>query len=95
MRPKIEKRYVFLGSVTPENVEALEKLTQADRDAILASGIEDIGLARATGRLGSRFFTLVGDERFDTSMAKIGKENIEERLRFHISVAVENAISNC
>ena len=95
MRPKIDKRYVFVGSVASENVDVLGKLTQNARDAILASGIGILGLRAVTGRLGSRFFTLVGNEDFDTSMHEIGKENIEARLRSHISESVENAGSNC
>lgn len=91
MRPKVEKRYVFIGSVGSENVEALKELTQPRRDLMLATGMESVGLRSATGRLGARFFTLVGDERFNTSMKEIGKENIETRLRSHISEAVKNA----
>lgn len=88
MRPKIEKRYVFVGSVAPENVKPLGKLTQSARDAILASGIEELGLRNAAGRLGPRFFTLAGGKRFDASMREVGKENIEARLRSRISEAV-------
>lgn len=95
MRPKIERRYVFVGSVAPENVEALGRLTQAIRDMILASGVENIGLRGATGRLGPRFFALVGTERFGVSMQEIGKENIEARLRSRISEAVSDAAINC
>ena len=95
MRPKVERRYVFVGSVAPESVEALGKLSQAARDAVLAAGIEDMGLRSAAGRLGARFFTLVGNESFDASMREIGKETIETRLRFHIAEAIENAASGC
>ena len=91
MRPKIERRYVFVGSIAVENMETLGNLTQAVRDVILASGVEGMGLRGATGRLGPRFFTLVGDETFDASMREIGKENIETRLQSHISEVVENA----
>ena len=93
MRPKVEKRYVFIGSVASENVEVLQEFTQPDRDMMLAAGMESVGLRSATGRLGARFFTLVGDERFNASMQEIGKENIEARLRSHISEAVKNANS--
>ena len=95
MRPKIERRYVFVGSIAVENIETLGNLTQAVRDAILASGVEDMGLRGVTGRLGPRFFTLVGDETFDASMREIGKENIETRLQSHISEVVENAAPGC
>ena len=95
MRPKIEKRFVFVGSVASEHVETLEGLAQSVRDAILTSGIEAIGLRSATGRLGPRFFTLVGNERFDSSMREIGKETIEAQIQAHIAEAIENAAPFC
>lgn len=96
MRPTIERRYVFIGSITDQNVEdALIKLTQAERDSILESGIKLLNLRGASGRLGKRFFTLVGDEHFDASMKSIGKESIEARLRTHISETLENARPHC
>ena len=90
MRPKVEKRYVFIGSVASENVERLGRLTQAARDTILASGIEEIGLESVRGRLGPRFFTLVGREIFRARMREIGKGKIEARLRSHISETIES-----
>ena len=90
MRPTVEKRYVFIGSVAEESVMELLELTQVSRDAILASGIEWLGLHGATGRLGPRFFTLVGDEGFNASMREVGKENLEVRLRTYISGIADN-----
>ena len=90
MRPKIERRYVFVGSVAPDGVEFLSKLTQAVRDSILASGVKKVGLRCTSGRLGSRFFTLVGDEQFNASMSEVGKDNIEARLRSYIRETVAN-----
>ena len=96
MRPTIERRYVFIGSVVDQNVaDALSELPQAKRDSILESGIKLLDIQGAIGRLGKRFFTLVGDERFNASMKKIGKENIEARLRNHISETVENDRDRC
>ena len=95
MRPKIEKRFVFVGTVDSEISEVLDRITQIERDAILASAIEEIGLQGATGRLGRQIFTLVGLDNFDASMQKIGKNNIETRLRSHISEAIENVASPC
>lgn len=95
MRSNIERRYVFVGSVAPEHVEALGKLSQSARDAVLAAGIEEMGLQSAAGRLGAKFFTLVGDESFDASMRNVGKETIETRLRVHIAKAIENAAPGC
>ena len=96
MRPIVKRRYVFIGSVIDQNVEdALIKLTQAERDSILDSGIKLLNLQGASGRLGKRFFTLIGDERFDASMESLGKENIEAWLRNHILETVENARTHC
>ena len=96
MRPVIERRYVFIGSVVDQNVgDALTKLTQTERDSILESGINLLNLQGVSGRLGKRFFTLVGNECFDASMKSIGKESIEARLRIHISETVENARPHC
>ena len=88
MRPKIEKRYVFVGTVAEESVSALRELTQAAKNAILASGVSQLSIRTTAARLGSRFFTLVGDERFEASMREIGKENIEAKIRSFIVEAV-------
>ena len=91
MRPKLVKRYVFIGSVASENIEELQEFAQSVRDSMLVTGMEKVGLKGATGKLGARFFTLVGDERFNASMREVGKEKIEAQLRCHISQAVEDA----
>lgn len=91
MRPTVVRRYAFIGSVASEDMEKLRVLAQSVRDSMLAAGIEKIGLESATGRLGVRFFTLVGDERFNASLREIGKEAIEAQLRIHISRAVPDA----
>lgn len=91
MRPTVVKRYVFIGSVASESVEELRALGQSVRDAILTAGVGKVGLVGATGRLGVRFFTLVGDERFNASLREVGKETIEAQLRTHISRAVIDA----
>lgn len=88
MRPRVVKRYVFLGAVDPESTEALRRLTQPARDAILAAAVDATGIQGATGRLGDRFFTLVGGEQFNASMQDIGGERIESQLQSHISEAI-------
>lgn len=96
LRPTIEKRYVFIGSVNDLGIQnSLAKLTQNKRDSILVLGIAHLELQGATGRLGKQVFTLVGDERFNESMKRIGKDSIETRLRNYISETVENATSDC
>lgn len=96
MRLTIERRYVFIGSVVDQNVEKkLVELSQAERNSILESGIRHLDLRGSSGRLGKRFFTLVGDERFNSSMKSIGKERIEARLRTHIAETLENVRPRC
>lgn len=89
MRPVIEKHYVFVGSVAEGCSSELGRLTQAVRNSILEAGIKGMGLHGATARLGTKFFTLVGDDRFNASMQAIGKEEIESQLRDHISKTVK------
>lgn len=88
MRPRVVRRYVFIGSVAVENVEELREIAQSVRDSMLVAGMEKVGIRGATGRLGFRFFTLVGDESFNSSMRKVGKDKIEAQLRYHISQLV-------
>ncbi len=90
MRQQIIKRFVFVGSILPENQSTLGEQTQTARDSILASAIVNLGIRSATGRLGSKLFTLVGNEDFNASIQEIGKENIEARIRALVSKALEN-----
>ena len=86
MRSEIERRYVFLGSVGDAIVEhTLDGLTQAERNSLLERAIDYVGLQSVTGRLGTRFFTLTGDDAFERSMNRVGKQNIEVRIRTYIS----------
>lgn len=95
MRPRTERRYVFLGSVEEEVGQTLEQLSQADRNAILESAINRLELIGATGRLGKRFFALVGGESFNAAMAKVGREDIEDRVRSHIADKASSGIGGC
>lgn len=95
MRPMVEKHYVFVGSVAKRCISQLAGLTQAARDSILGSGIKRMGLSGATGRLGTKFFTLVGNDQFNTSMQAVGKEKIERQLRAHILETIESAPPSC
>ena len=91
MRSTVERRYVFIGSVSGGAVGALAQLTQFQRNSILKACMNQFDLQGASGRLGERFFTLVGDGCFDESMNRIGKDNVETRLRVCIGEAVESA----
>ncbi len=96
MRPTIEKRYVFIGSLGEQNVGAvLQKLTQIERNAVLKSVLEHLGFLGASGRLGQQLFTLVGDEKFNQSMNNIGKDGVERVLQTHILEAIRNVQPRC
>jgi len=96
MRTIVEKRYVFIGSISDQNMEdALEGFSQQQRDSMLASCIKHLDLQGASGRLGNRFFTLVGDGRFDAAMKNIGKENIESLIRTHVEKTVQDVRNSC
>ena len=92
MRPTLDRRYVFIGAIVDQVIQAvLANLPQRERDAMLAAGMEKIGLKGASGRLGPKFFTLVGDESFGASMEQVGKQDIETRLRAYLAERVESA----
>lgn len=95
MRPVVEKRYVFIGTVDDEEVvAALGLLTQAKRDALLAAGIDALGLQGASGRLGPTIFTLVGDEEFGRSLERVGKGKVEMPVREHLRESIESGASD-
>ena len=90
MRPTIERHYVFIGTIGDKSVEAiLTEMTQERRDALLRCGIETLGIHGASGRLGEKFFTLMGDERLNSRLASHGKETIEDRLRAHLTAKAQ------
>ncbi|MCZ0943122.1 MAG: hypothetical protein OXJ53_08705 [Gammaproteobacteria bacterium] len=81
MRPVVERRHVFIGSVSERSLsKALQDTSQRERDAMLQKVIDGLGLEGASGRLGTNRFTLVGDESFGSSISKIGKERLEGLL---------------
>ena len=95
MRPIIERRYVFIGYVADENTQQkLNELVQRERDMILNEATDRIGLDGATGRLGRKIFTCVGDDRFGASMKKVGKENIEAKVRAYIEESLQHEYSD-
>jgi len=65
LRPKVETRHIFVGSITDDGVRlTLSHLTQAERDKFLKRALRKILGAREgyAGRLGTNKFTLVGPE---------------------------------
>lgn len=94
MRPTIERRYVFVGAVGDEHVEArLSAMTQSERDALLHSAMEALDIKGVTGRLGETLFTLVGDSRLEQRLVRRGKKTIESLLQTHFSEEVKDAES--
>jgi hypothetical protein len=76
--------YVFMGAIVDEVVKGmLADQTQEQRNGLLRSGIEALGL-KASGRLGEQFFTLVGDEHLNARLNREGRETIESQVRTYI-----------
>ena len=92
MRPVVERRYVFIGTVTERSVvDGLERLTQRERDALLRGAMAQVGLVGASGRLGDVRFTIVGDQGFGRAMSEIGANNLEGRLCSAIAEELRDA----
>ena len=91
MRPVIEKKHVFIGTIEDQKVTSiLAGLTQAERDSILKHSIVALNLGEVSGRLGKRFFTLVGSDSLDIAIQSIGPDNLEDQLSAHIRKGVNN-----
>ena len=88
MRPTYKVIHVFVGSlVEPSLQQRLADMSQVARDGILEGALRSADLDGIGGRLGKRFFTLVGDERFGEVMKKRGKRRLESTLRDYIDQA--------
>ena len=82
MRPRIEKRYVYVGAVTNSELKRLlESMMQQQRDELLASVIKGVLTAKdlAVTRLGPDRFTLVGGEDFGKAMSQV-KDSLEQEV---------------
>lgn len=92
MRPVIEKRHVFIGTIEDQKVMSiLADLTQAERDSILQSSIVALDLGEVSGRLGKSLFTLVGSDSLDIAIQSLGPDNLEEQFLAQIRKSVNNA----
>ena len=85
MRPKVERRYVFIGAVGDDEIQAaLAFLTRLERNELLHAGLEFIGLPAASGSLGEQVFTLVGDEQLNRELSRKGRKTIEAQLKSYL-----------
>lgn len=91
MRPKRVRRYVFVGAMAGQQDEAnLAGLTQIERDKMLQEIISTMKLSGGSGRLGDKFFTLVGGDEFGKIIGKVGKEELERKVRYRIREALKD-----
>lgn len=91
MRPVIEKRHVFIGMIDNQDLEAtLSSLTQAQRDSVLQSAIQALGLAEVSGRLGKNILTLFGSHCLEADIRNIGADNLEAQLIAQIQKGVND-----
>ena len=82
MRPRIEKRYLYVGAVTNSAVKmSLKFMSQRQRDELLASAMKGVLTAEdlAVTRLGPDQFTLVGGEDFGQAMSQV-KDLLEQEV---------------
>jgi hypothetical protein len=89
MRPQVEVRNVFIGSVLRDDIRVrLRQLSQRQRDEILQAILErTFKDLRATGRLGSERFTLVGGAELGEA-AKKRKEQLEKEINAELITGV-------
>ena len=86
MRPTIERKHVFIGTITVESILSdLSKLTQGDKNSLLKRAMLRLNLANTTGRLGDKHFTIVGDDQFGKHISKVGMEKLENLLSNEIA----------
>jgi hypothetical protein len=82
MRPRVEKRYVYVGALTFGDVKnKLEAMTQNERDDLLRRVVQHTfpSAAPALSKLSPTTFTLVGDAQFGEQMNK-NKETLERDI---------------
>jgi hypothetical protein len=82
MRPRVEKRYVYVGAVTSDALKkALSAMTQAQRDQLLVKAVGAVIGAKglALTRLGTDRFTLVGSADFGAAMTR-QKDSLEQEI---------------
>ena len=82
MRPRVERRYVYVGAVTNSVLKRLlESMTQKQRDELLASAIKGVLAVNdlAVTRLGPDRFTLVGGQDFGKAMSQV-KDSLEQEI---------------
>ena len=78
MRPQVDVRHVFIGSVSEGLRDRLRGLGQYARDEIFAGVVKNVvGGLRVSGRLGAERFTLVGGKEVSTVIA--AKKDLLER----------------
>jgi len=95
MRPVVERRYVFIGSViSPKLGQILRKRSPREKDARVRNAMDRVGLVGASGRLGTSRFRLVGGELFGSSMATIGKNQLEGLLCDAMVKELEDVATN-
>lgn len=82
LRPQIDRKYVYLGAITDEDLLILlSQMTQLERDRLLERSFTDIipQTVQWEGRLGTDRFTLVGPEDFADHIQKM-TPSFEERI---------------
>jgi hypothetical protein len=91
LRPRVVKRYMFVGSVTDQALcDSLRAMTQNSRDQIFGQIVKGLcpSALDANGRLGADRFSVVGDATLNDCMRSVGDDfetSINEALKARLS----------
>ena len=82
LRPQVERRYLYVGAITNENLEhLLDTMTQKQRDDLLERALLELVSTTdlVSGRLGSKNFTLLSSANL-FELLSIKPDNLEDQL---------------
>ena len=91
MRPSIQRKYIFIGSIfNPNTQKMIAGLTQERKNQVLNAALQGHNLSVTSCSLGNHFFTLVGDNEFHETQKRTGKERLETMIVNGIVKVLEN-----
>jgi len=90
MRPQVDVRHVFIGSVAEGLRDRLRDLGQYARDEAFANVVKQVVGPGVSGRLGAERFTLVGSKAFSSVIAA-KKDTLEREINEGLAAGLGGA----
>jgi hypothetical protein len=90
MRPQVEVRHVFIGSVAEGLRDRLRGLGQYARDEIFAKVVKEVVGPGVSGRVGAERFTVVGGKQFGAVVAA-KKDFLEREINERLATGLGGA----